>query len=405
MKIPYGISDFGQTLKEIDREFPAVWRLLAARGVRTGVGGSLHSFVPGESFDDYAFYIPDIFAGEPTCWPHDLERFQAFCLNMARESGKNVADRMPLSQAAGVLLDAPRIGLRAATLADIAGQLLSERGKPWKIVRRRTYQAVLAYDVFERQLRRERPAFATFFTNHVASAMHRYWQASFPQDYETLSFDEEWRNTYQGEILFPMDKADRMLGRVADFVDADDGYCLLIASSMGQDAVETKPLETMLYVTRPEPFLNALGLERGDWEPRPAMFPQLNILVAEARREPFRQALESFRVNGLALGYRVKDDGFFSIDFGHENFSEYSVTIGGHAHDAAALGIANVEIQDKANVTAYHVPRGSMLVYGRKLRPASATTQISTLDIAPSILRNYAVEPPAYMSRGSALFA
>lgn len=399
----HGISDFGQALSGIDRDFPPIWRILAGSGVRTGVGGSLHSFVQGESFDDYAFYIPDIFAGEPTCWPRDLERFQAFCLGMARDSAKNVNDRMPAMQAARVLLDAPRIGLRATTLADVAGQLLNERLKPWTIVRRRTYQAVLAYDVFERQLRRERPAFSTFFTNHVASAMHRYWQASFPQDYEKLSFDEEWLRTYQGEILFAMDKADRMIGRLADFVEGDGGYCLLIASSMGQDAVETRPVETMLYVTRPEPFLEALGLQRGDWEPRPAMFPQLNIQVAAGRRAAFREAVESVRVNGLALGYRAKDDGFFSIDFGHENFSQYTVSIAGREYDAVALGIANVEIQDKAGVTAYHVPHGSLLVYGRKVAPGSAATQVSTVDIAPSILRNYGVEPPAYMSRGSAL--
>lgn len=402
----HGISDFGQPLRDIDQAFPSVWKILADKGIRTGVCGSLHSYVPDQSFQEYEFYIPDIFAKEPTCWPKDLESFQAFCLGMARDSAKNVSDKLPAAQARDILLNAHRIGLRASTLVDVARQLLEERLKPWKLVRRRTFQSVLAFDVFYKQLDSKRPDFSTYFTNHVASAMHRYWQATFPEDYEKVTFDEEWLQTYHGEIIYAMQKADEMIGRLADFVDRNDDYSLVITSSMGQEAVDSSPVETLLYVTEPDRFISALGFEKSAWEPRPAMFPQLNVrILDEQKRIDFERAVKTVQINGEPIRYRAAADGFFSLDFGHENLPDFTVHIDGRERVAVDVGIKNVEIQDKAGVTAYHIPQGSMLVYSKKAAQTNGISQVSTSDICPAILHNYALEVPGYMNRGTPLFA
>ncbi len=402
----HGISDFGQPLQEVDQQFPPVWKILADNGVRTGVGGSLHSYVPGQSFEKYAFYIPDIFAKEPTCWPKHLESFQAFCLGMARESAKNVSNKVPMAQALDMMRNMRGIGLRASTLASIAGQLFEERLQPWKLVRRRTYQSVLAFDAFLKQLQVTKPDFSTFFTNHVASSMHRYWQASFPEDYSEVTFDEEWLQTYHGEIIYAMHKADLMLAKLVEFVDANDGYSLVIASSMGQHAVESRPTETLLYVTEPERFMQAMGMQREAWELRPAMFPQLNVRIAdEQQRANFERKARTIQVNGVALNMRAASDGFFSLNFGQENITDFVVSIDGKEQVSTEIGINNVVIQDKVGVTAYHIPQGSMLIYDGKAPTASGVSQISTCDICPTILQNYGVKAPAYMNKPTALFA
>jgi hypothetical protein len=397
------IGDFGQPLKDVDQRFPSVWTLLARRGIGVGVGGSLHSYPPPDSFESYKFYIPDIFAQEPTCWPRELERFQKFCLDMARESPKNVSNKVSLKDAVNVLVDAPATGLRAQTMLGVAGQIVSERLQPWKVVRRRTTQSVLAFDVFLKQLRRTKPDFCTFFTNHVASAMHRYWLASFPEDYEEFALDADWRRTYAGEILHAMKHADLMLDALVDFVDQHEGYSLVITSSMGQHAVMTGAVETLTYATEPDKFLASLGVDRPQWEALPAMFPQLNVRIAEGS-EAFCERLKGVRVAGAPLVFRQAADGFVSIDFGQENLGDgFQVTIEGRERAPADLGLANIAIQDKACVTAYHIPEGSMITYRKGARPAAGVPQVSTLDICPAILRNYAVEVPAYMSRSAAL--
>src|SRR6476646_2213975 len=78
------IHNFGQPLTEIDKEFPPIWQTLAAKGLRVGVFGSLHTYPPPADIQQYDFFIPDTFAAGSECFPKTVETFQAFNLAMAR---------------------------------------------------------------------------------------------------------------------------------------------------------------------------------------------------------------------------------------------------------------------------------------------------------------------------------
>src|SRR5262249_41330694 len=164
-------------------ESPPIWQLLAASGVRVGVFGSLHSYpLPGD-IDPYDFYVPDTFAAGSETMPDELSAFQEFNLAMVDGAARNVSARLVVGPALRMLRSAPALGLTAPTLVRVAKQIAHERLRPIRRVRRRTSQVQLAFDLFLKQLREKTPAFATFFTNHVASSMHRYWPATFPEDY------------------------------------------------------------------------------------------------------------------------------------------------------------------------------------------------------------------------------
>ncbi|MEJ7741857.1 MAG: hypothetical protein WKF73_04480 [Nocardioidaceae bacterium] len=85
---------------------------------------------------------------------------------------------------------------------------------------------MLAFDLYMKQLRRSETAFSSFFTNHVASAMHRYWAASRPGDYAKLDLDDAWMQTYRHEVPWAMGQADTMLARLVRYVDAHPSYQL-----------------------------------------------------------------------------------------------------------------------------------------------------------------------------------
>jgi hypothetical protein len=68
--------------------------------------------------------------------------------------------------------------------------------------------------IFMHQLETKRRDFATFFTNHFASSMHRYWAAAFPTDYNEFKYTAEWIDTYRGGIAWTMNKADHLFGRL-----------------------------------------------------------------------------------------------------------------------------------------------------------------------------------------------
>jgi hypothetical protein len=190
------ISDFGQDLSEVDREYPPIWRILASHGVRVGVFGSLHSYpLPGD-LRGYDFYVPDTFAAGHETMPEELSAFQEFNLAMVDTSARNVDSSVAVKPAVRLLRRAPWIGIKPATLVRLAAQLANERIEPMRRVRRRTTQVQLAFDLFLKQLCDKKPDYATFFTNHVASSMHRYWPAVFPDDYHAKKLPDDWRRSF-----------------------------------------------------------------------------------------------------------------------------------------------------------------------------------------------------------------
>jgi hypothetical protein len=92
-----------------------------------------------------------------------LSDFQALNLVMARDSARNVESSIPIRPAAKVLIRSRPLGIRALTYGAVAAHLAREWGHNWKSTRRRTFQAVLSFDVYYATLSRRQPEFSTFF--------------------------------------------------------------------------------------------------------------------------------------------------------------------------------------------------------------------------------------------------
>ena len=91
---------------------------------------------------------------------------------------------------------------------------------------RAVLQAELAFHEYFKLLANECPQFSTFFSNHVAGMLHRYWT-----DYM------ENKNKKRGsEVSKAMKVADKMIGKLYSF-SIKQGYELWIAGSMSQEFV------------------------------------------------------------------------------------------------------------------------------------------------------------------------
>ena len=77
-----------------------------------------------------------------------------------------------------------KAGVSASTIFQIATQLIRENGARSHKAFRPALQALIGFDVFYKLLRKRNPQFTSFFTNHVAGLMHRYWRDLFPRDFE-----------------------------------------------------------------------------------------------------------------------------------------------------------------------------------------------------------------------------
>lgn len=404
--LEHEISHFGQDLRAANAAFPPLWELLARSGVTAGVFGSLHSYPLPTDLDGYAFLVPDTFAAGPECFPKRLETFQRFNLAMVDTAQRDVGRGLALKEAARFLAKAPRLGLSGRTVGKLGAQLAAERIKPGRAVRRRTSQVQIAFDFFLAALRRDRPAYASFFTNHVASSMHRYWPALFPGDYENLQYDTDWLAEWGGEIPFTVAEASAQIARLMAFVEAETDYALVVASSMGQAAVEGKEKqERELTMKSHARFADALGLARQDWSKERAMAPQFVFRLAEGALERFVQAASTLEVNGRPQTVTRLDESRVCVDIGVTNLTDgaFEVRLMGERVDHEAIGLVNLSLQDAAGANAYHIPEGILLVYDPKAAGDGETRRISTVEVAPSILANFGAERPSYMAAPRAL--
>ena len=376
------IADLGQDRAKADRLYPPIWQLLHAGGVSVGVGGSLHSAPAPADMSSYAFYLPDAFATRDEAHPPAVTAFQSLSLSMTRKSGRNVDTSLPVRSAARVLAGSRALGIRPVTYGAVAAHLAGERRQRWRSTRRRTFQAVLGFDIYFAQLKRTMPQFSTFFTNHVASAMHRYWAATYPGDYDVYGLDAEWIDRYRGEIPWAMRQAEKMLERLVWFADRNPEYQVWVASSMGQGPTTARSLESAVYLKDLPTFMRRLGVPDEAWEARPAMLPQTNVMVREDLSDEFETKLSGLTLDDRAIPYRKTEGGFFAMNFGQHNLHSRPAPVHyeGERRQLAEFGMQAVEIEDKSHTTAHHVPEGTLFVYDPKIAEATPErTRVSAL--------------------------
>lgn len=402
----HGILHLGQPIHEADRKFPPIWRLLKNSGLEVGVFGSLHSSQVPPDAEQYAFYLPDYFDSKAFAHPKGLLPFQELNLALTRASARNVTRAVPLSSFS-VMASLLGHGIRLSTILDLAGQLLAETRDSTRRIRRRTYQSLIMGDLFLHQLERTRPAFATFYTNHVAAAMHRYWGASFPRDYAE-PLEESWIRRYSNEIDFAMDKLDVVLARLKKFVDDNPGYTLMVASSMGQAAIPAQKTFDFLTILDMDRFMSSLGAPAGTWEMRPAMVPCQSVLVDAARRSDVAASLESLVIDGrrglrdqrpvAPFSFDETEPGSFQLFIQFDSYNgERVARLNGETVSFDEIGLGLMQHEDGVNCTAQHVKSGSLFVYMPGASPRPGRTHISTADVVPSILGYFGIPAPSYL--------
>ena len=375
--------------------YPLYWQAVAAAGRSTGVVGTLHSSPLGDQcdFEAMEFAIPDAFAESPESVPGRLHSLQEFNLAMTRRNSRAVADTAPWRQylsAVGALARnglAPGTGVELGRLAAgvAAGRTVKER--------LRVGQFHLMADQFSRLARRHDPDLAVFFSNHVASAMHRYWYTIFPEDWNEEIYDREWVARFSGEIPYAMRSLDTWLERWMRWVE-DSDRTLLILSSMGQHGgspVDTSVDET-LVVDDPRRFASVLGLP-DRFTVGNAMVPQITYrFVSSDDAGRAGQRLRDLRSDRLVLSVD-RHGNAVTITYETLPGDGAKVEIDGRIHHLAEAGLKSIEVSEHRAAT--HHPLGSVIVYN------SPTGRVpdrpfNYLGVAPAILESLDVDPLAH---------
>jgi hypothetical protein len=139
------------------------------------------------------------------------------------------------------------------TVRQIAGEKTASRDRRW---RRALVLDLMMWDVFEREYRRQKPAFATFFANSTAFLQHRYWRHMEPEAYQVKPSEADMA-AYGDAIEDSYRHMDKLLGRAMKLVGP--GGRIVFATALSQEANLRYEHLGGKFVYRPKDFqaLNA----------------------------------------------------------------------------------------------------------------------------------------------------
>ncbi len=342
-----------------------IWEEYRKRGHNVGVFGSLQSWPPQEPGEG-GFYVPDTFASDARCIPDYLEPVQAFNLAQVRANARVMANKALAKPAGlGLLRAFLRAGVSYGTIMRLIWQLVAEKFSPSLRERRVTFQALIFWDIFHEHFDPLRPpAFTTFFTNHIASVMHRFWNHIFPEDFPAALRPHE--NIHAETMEFAMEALEQILADAFRWCDQNPDLLLVVANSMGQAAVVREKHEGFEFLLKePLALLKALQPEAKATQ-NLAMMPQValefpNEGAAKAAADKLQRITTLW--NNRLIGCDVRGNTVSVTCFTpkEKEIESGEVLVDGEARGFSALGFVKIAVDPG---TAYHVPEGAMFVYG-----------------------------------------
>lgn len=387
----HGIQFLGQEPASFKGQ--PIWDIYRAQGHSIGIFGSLQSWPPQDPGPG-GFYIPDTFARDERCIPARIEPFQGFNLRQTGANGR-VINSKSLYDPSNLkfIFKLPGLGIRARTAVAVLRQLVGERLNRKLLARRPIFQGILSWEIFRGLYDPAHPpAFATFFTNQVAGVMHRYWDHIFPEDFPKdikVAKSTEHRDT----MLFALRSVDQMLEEAMAYCERNPEIIVIFASSMGQGPKVWKRREGYtLSIAKLERLLKACGMAPGDFEELLAMVPQICARIPDPSH---RARIETM----LGSATTFSGEKLFAVDTRDDRSSITLITplqradiecgrfkIGGEMRDWNSAGI---EVHAVEPGTGYHIPEGSMAIYGRGILPDTSraplpATQAKNLILALS---------------------
>jgi hypothetical protein len=344
------------------------WHDVARRGHSTIVVNALHSS-PLRAFvgqGNYKLVIPDCFAPDDDTFPSRFRDFQKFNTAMAVVNGRKSFLRDTLSAAAMSFLRSPSPSSWGLDIASTSGLIAIGtallRGSPERL---RSAQFPLLASIFFKGLAEHLPDLGVLFTNHVASMMHRYWFAAFPEDFGRSVYSAQWIERYQGEIVAAMELLDGWIEKFDRFARRH-GYTLIVSSSMGQAANADIMLDGHVQqkvdyrIADPQKFIATLLDAQQPPAFESAMVPQYTFAFAtDAEASAATNRLRSIALDGIKLhvdqsGNKITTS--VSVDAG----AAATVVINGRQVPVSDLGIIVFDIDD--HHSGRHHPIGSILV-------------------------------------------
>ncbi len=344
------------------KKWPPIWEILANKKVSIGIFGSLQSYPPYINRNT-KFYLPDTFSPAADAYPKDLIAFQKFNLNLVNKN-KALPGKFSLLDFRNFIKLLILRYIKFNSILRIIIHLIQEAIYARYRKRRSLMQSILSFDVYEKYLLINQPEFSTYFTNHVAGMMHRYW------DYLFKNKSNSKENLFnKNSLIEAMDISDLQIGKLLKISESHN-YDLLILSSMGQDSIDWGDYIPELFIGDIKKLIKVLDLNVDNYKLLPAMQPDLCIECKDVKSkiELEKNIMNIKSINGESiLPVRYKNQGLklnISIQKSLSTVQNKFILFKNKRLSLKTLGIEVIK-RDKG--TGYHIKEGTLLFKGSKL--------------------------------------
>lgn len=394
----HGASVLGQDSHTITAK--CSWQYAAEAGRSVGVFGSIGAYPPAPV---PGFIVPGPFAPDNETFPPELQPVQALNRRYTQVHAR-AAEQQSLLEMIAQGAELFKLGLKPATCARIARQLVEERFNKhigWKRV---SLQPLINYDFFAETYRRFQPEFATWHTNHAAHYMHHYWRAYDDSEFLVRSSPEE-KARYGGAVEYGYEVCDELLGRFMKLVG--DDTVLVLASSMGQQPYVSERFPKGRIVVRFKNLQRILEIfgAQGVAEVVPTMVPQFNVKIPDpverARvRKLFETARRAGHEAGAAISVEETDQILTVTPAGLAESGQPRYYFDGAPNaDANGYDVNELFAMDTPTPKqGYHHPTGLLVLWGQGIRQGLEIKESSNLDVAPTLLSLLDIPVPSVMT-------
>ena len=274
-----------------------VFDVLGDAGFKLGCCGSMNV----KSFPaDRGFFIADPWCDGQSAQPAALNTFQKFVSQYVREYSNPNPSSPPVS-AAQFLTFMTAHGLSARTVAQTVNQLVRERVKDKSLSwQRAAILDRLNMDVFKHLYRRQRPDFATFFSNSTAHLQHSYWRHMEPHAFKVQPSRSQI-DLYGGAIKYGYVMMDQLVREIVSLTGPRD--LVVFATALSQQPFLRKEDSGGQLFYRPRDIaklLDQLGISGAKVEPVMTHQFRLRFDTQETRANAVRM-LGGLRAEGHVL--------------------------------------------------------------------------------------------------------
>jgi len=379
---------------------PRLWDVACQKGKKVGVYGSVGSWPP-KTVD--GFFVPGSFSPDSQTFPEELRPIQDVNLRYTRAHAPGT-QQPGLKAMLASIWNLRKLGLNLGVCLRLVKTLAEIKLRPSRNWKKVSLQPVLNESFFCHLWKRFRPDLATFHTNHVAHYQHRFFRAwkpeEFPDPTEASEIERFGDAIHHGYLV-----SDWLLGRFMRLCDRNPEVVLCVASSMGQ-----KPWVPARYgdvapltcrIRSIERLIDILGL-RGKCEYFSSMAPQWNIRIQDAAmRKAMMDHMFAARYQPLAKSmYHCLEvgDSIVVTPISHHGIGPTSTCTFPTLEGQPSYPFSDLVMQeDDTRKSGCHDSIGLVGFYGQPIGTGRDLGQISTLDMAPTMLRLMGIDPPLHM--------